>query len=70
MSCGNTYQTMPFVGTDEAANYFGVTCRTLARWRRAGFGPAFFKLGPRVIRYHIDDLDAFASETRYRPRGA
>lgn len=59
--------TTALLGVDQAADYFGVTRRTLARWRKAGTGPAFCALAPRTVRYRVADLDAYAAQTRANP---
>jgi hypothetical protein len=47
----------------EAGRYLGgsrpISARTLQRWRLEGCGPAFVRLGGRLIRYRGRDLDAF-----------
>lgn len=47
-----------------AADYMGVSPRTLERYRVSGGGPLFRRFGngkKARIFYHIDDLDAFMS---------
>ena len=52
--------------TEEAASYLRSNARTLARWRYAGHGPAFTKIGRRVA-YQRASLDAFIQQqTRQR----
>ena len=49
---------------DDAAAYVGRTPETLARWRRLGTGPRYYRIGGEgraAIFYLIDDLDAFIS---------
>lgn len=41
----------------EAADYLGVTDRTLRRYVAAGDLPAY-RLGPRLLRFRQSDLDA------------
>lgn len=36
-----------------------VSPRTMQRWRLEGVGPAFVKIGPRLVRYRRSELDAF-----------
>ena len=52
------------VTTEEAARYLGLKKQQLAVWRQEGTsgGPPFFRLG-RLVRYTLDDLDAWL-ETR------
>ena len=45
----------PFLNTDQAAFYVGLSRRTLEKMRRQGRGPSFRKHG-RYVRYHIADL--------------
>ena len=42
----------------ELAKRWGISPRTLERWRTIGFGPAFLKLGGRVA-YRLADIEAF-----------
>lgn len=44
----------------DAAAYLGLSPKTLARWRWAGKGPAFHKLGS-AVRYSIKELNLFIS---------
>jgi hypothetical protein len=49
----------PFLNTDQAAFYIGLSRRTLEKMRTHGGGPRFRKHG-RYVRYHIVDLDAWS----------
>ncbi|MHB8368812.1 MAG: helix-turn-helix domain-containing protein [Leptospirales bacterium] len=51
----------------EAAEYLGMSPDTLPRWRWAGIGPAYLKVG-RSIKYRRADLEAFLNESRVNPR--
>jgi len=42
----------------DAAKYLGLAPRTLSRWRWAGKGPSFHKLGS-AVRYSVEELDNF-----------
>lgn len=44
----------------EAADYLGLSPKTLARWRWAGKGPLFHKFGS-AVRYSISELESFVS---------
>jgi len=46
------------VGNDGAADYLGVSRKTLPTWRTKGRSPPFCKIGKRVV-YRLSDLDAF-----------
>ncbi len=62
-----------FLRTKEAAEYLGLSPRTLEKHRTYGTGPAYRKLGGRVV-YAIDDLEAWADSgavtSTSDPRGA
>jgi predicted DNA-binding transcriptional regulator AlpA len=47
--------------TPEAARYLGLSGRTLEKHRTYGTGPAYLKLGGRVV-YAIDDLNSWAGQ--------
>jgi excisionase family DNA binding protein len=52
------------VTTPEAAKYLAVKPNTLEIWRVQGKSPVYKKIG-RMVRYSLDDLDAFlAASTR------
>ena len=40
---------------------WAISPRTLERWRWAGEGPQFIKLGGRVV-YRLEDVEAFEAE--------
>lgn len=56
----------PFLNTDQAAFYIGLSRRTLEKMRSEGVGPPFRRHG-RYIRYHIDDLDKWSRGTADSP---
>jgi len=49
-----------FLRTKEAADFLSLSARTLEKHRTYGTGPAYRKLGGRVV-YAIDDLEAWAA---------
>ncbi|MCF3947363.1 helix-turn-helix transcriptional regulator [Acidiphilium iwatense] len=49
-----------FLRTKEAAEFLSLSSRTLEKHRTYGTGPAYRKLGGRVV-YAIDDLEAWAA---------
>jgi hypothetical protein len=49
----------PFLSTEQAAFYLGLSARKLQAMRAASEGPAF-RRHSRYVRYHIDDLDAWS----------
>ena len=46
----------------ELAERWGVSQRTLERWRSLGWGPRFHKMGGRVV-YMMKDVEAYEAET-------
>jgi Helix-turn-helix domain len=46
----------PFLSTEQAAFYLGLSARTLQRLRGQGRGPRY-RRHTRYVRYHIEDLD-------------
>ena len=52
-----------YLNTVQSAKYLGIGRRTLDRLRNEGGGPPFHKFG-HSVRYHIDDLDAWARARR------
>ena len=52
-----------YFSTREAAEWLGLSPRTLDRYRVSGGGPAFHRFGSRV-RYLAEDLDDWASARR------
>ncbi|WP_297511037.1 helix-turn-helix domain-containing protein [uncultured Caulobacter sp.] len=59
MTAPTTPNAPRFVRTQQAAAYLGLSHRTLEKHRTFGTGPAYRKLGGRVL-YAIDDLQAWA----------
>ena len=49
----------PFLSTEQAAFYLGLSARKIQAMRGAGLGPRF-RRHSRYVRYHIDDLDAWS----------
>ena len=49
----------------EAANFLAVEVSTLRRWRWAGKGPSFLKIGG-AVRYDLAVLEAFIEASRRR----
>ena len=51
----------------ELSTVLGVDRRTLHRWRIAGFGPTWVRVG-RLIRYPRADLERWIAERTVTPR--
>jgi hypothetical protein len=49
----------PFLTTEQAGFYLGLSARRLQAMRRAGEGPVF-RRHSRYVRYHIDDLNTWS----------
>lgn len=53
-----------FLTTAEAATYLNVSPRTLADWRCRLIGPPYFKPeGLGTVRYNVDDLEQWISDS-------
>ena len=56
-------QTSPaFLTESDAADYLGISKKTLQRWRFDHKGPAYAKLNGKLIRYHQADLDEWMAQ--------
>ena len=62
----NAKKGSPFLNTDQAAHYMGLSRRTLEKFRAEGGGPAFRRHG-RYVRYHIDDIDQWSRKSGETP---
>lgn len=47
----------------DLAAQLNISPRTLERWRWTGEGPAFLKIGERVV-YRLEDVEAFEQAKR------
>ena len=56
--------TRPYLTSDEAATHLGLSKRTLENFRTHGGGPRFHKFGRKMVRYHRNDLAAWAEDAR------
>ena len=61
--------TVNLLNNDQAAAEIGLAPKTLSFWRCMGKGPAFIKLGGRVL-YRRADLAAYIEANRYDPSSA
>ena len=52
------------MSTDELADYLGIAKQTLFRWRQSGYGPAWMRIGPRIIRYNVSDVTEWEDRLR------
>ncbi|MFZ5618835.1 MAG: helix-turn-helix transcriptional regulator [Pseudomonadota bacterium] len=49
---------------DEAADFLGLSPRTLQGLRVKGGGPDYIKIGSRAVRYRLSDLEDFIEDRR------
>ena len=49
---------------DEAAEFLGLSPRTLQGLRVRGGGPDYIKIGTRAVRYCLSDLEEFIEDRR------
>ena len=59
---GEGQSAQPMLRESELARRWGVSRRTLQRWRAAGCGPTYHLMG-RAIRYRLDQVIAFEALT-------
>ena len=57
------------IDEQEAAEYLGLSPRTLQAWRTRGGGPPFCKIG-RAVRYDRKSLDEWTTARRYTSTAA
>jgi predicted DNA-binding transcriptional regulator AlpA len=50
------------IRAERAAAYLDVSRSTLAKWRINGIGPPYHRLGPRIVYYYEDELDAWVAD--------
>ena len=53
----------------ELSRRWRLSPRTLERWRCQGTGPAFLKVGGRVV-YRLDDIEAYEADQRRETRAS
>ena len=49
--------------TEQLATRWDVTPETLARWRADAIGPPFFKVLGRRVKYRLEDIEQYESES-------
>ncbi|UUE19401.1 helix-turn-helix transcriptional regulator [Microbacterium sp. J1-1] len=60
----STIVVSPLMDSREIAAYLKVSESTLSRWRSAGQGPPFLRLGG-IARYRIDAVDAWLASLEH-----
>ena len=58
-------QTRTCLNQTELAARWSISARTLERWRWTGEGPAFLKIGGRVV-YRLEDVLAYEQARQRR----
>ena len=58
----NLLTTSQHLSEQQAAEYLGISKKTLQRWRFDHKGPAYAKLNGKLIRYHKADLDEWMDQ--------
>lgn len=48
-----------WLNTKSAADYISAKEGTLKTWRAKGSGPKYHVIQGKMVRYHVDDLNAF-----------
>lgn len=54
-------QSITHINQAQLSDRWGLSQRTLERWRSVGWGPVFIKLGGRVI-YRLEDIEAYEQQ--------
>lgn len=47
-----------YLNSEQLAKRLGVSVLTLIRWRKAGKGPKFARIG-RFVRYYLEDVKSY-----------
>ncbi len=50
--------TITHINQAQLSDRWGISQRTLERWRAIGWGPVFLKIGGRVV-YRLEDIETF-----------
>ena len=61
---GGTITSSPLMDSREIASYLKVSESTLSRWRSAGQGPPFLRLGG-IARYRLDAVDVWLASLEH-----
>lgn len=56
---GNPPTISPWLSPEEAARYLGLSERGLETMRRQKRGPKYARIGERIVRYDVRELDAW-----------
>ncbi len=61
--------TSTYISIDDAASRLGVHSKTVRKWVAAGHVPAY-RLGPKVLRIKLADLEAMVERKRIPTAGS
>jgi len=61
-----TYHPILHLNQVQLARRWSLSPRTLERWRWREQGPAYLKVGGRVV-YRLTDIEAFERDAAHRP---
>jgi predicted DNA-binding transcriptional regulator AlpA len=62
---GNGARSVPaLLSVEQVAAYTGIAVGTLHGWRCRGCGPPWCKLGGKIVRYRLADLEAWIESGR------
>jgi prophage regulatory protein len=53
-----------FMSITDVASRVGVSEKTITRWCRSGTFPEPVKMGPRLLRWHVSDVDEYLRRFR------
>jgi transposase len=58
---GGIAMASELMSTEDVAEHFEVTTRTIINWRKRGYGPRYALIGRR-IRYRRQDVESWTTE--------
>ena len=53
-----------YLSSAEVEKIYGISRPVLCRWRSQGVGPAYSKIGTKMYRYKIADIEDFLEENK------
>jgi hypothetical protein len=53
-----------YLNSAEVEKIHGLSMPLLCQWRQRGVGPAYSKLGTKMYRYKIADIEAFLDDNK------